>query len=102
VTVCLPASPSPPPPPQAASDALSARESALASQQASLQAELDALLSKQEERLRAWEAHCGDIEQELETRRAQLAAEEQRCVGRGLCVCVGGGACWTGVELCCW
>jgi DNA repair exonuclease SbcCD ATPase subunit len=73
---CLPFHP--PPPTKAASDALSARESALASQQSSLQAELDALLSKQEERLRAWEAHCADLEQELEQRRAQLTAEEQR------------------------
>ena len=64
--------------PQAASDALAAREAAVASQQSSLQAELDALLAKQEERLRAWEGGCADLEAQLEKRQAALAAEEQR------------------------
>lgn len=63
---------------QAASDALATREASLAAQQASLQSELDALLAKQEERLRAWEGGCADLEAQLEQRRAVLQAEEQR------------------------
>jgi hypothetical protein len=50
----------------------------VASQQSSLQAELDALLEKQQERLRAWEGGCADLEAKLETRRAAVQAEEQR------------------------
>lgn len=78
---CLSAAPVPFPPTlgvQAASDALATREASLAAQQASLQSELDALLAKQEERLRAWEGGCADLEAQLEQRRAVLQAEEQR------------------------
>lgn len=63
---------------QAASDTLAAREAALAAQQSSLQSDLDALLAKQEERLRAWEGGCADLEAQLEQRKAQLQADEQR------------------------
>jgi hypothetical protein len=43
-----------------------------------MQSELEGLLSKQEERLRAWEGGCADLEAQLEQRRQLLAAEEQR------------------------
>lgn len=58
------------------------------SQQSSLQAELDALLAKQEERLRGWEGACADMEAQLEHHRGELQAEEARWVlpseGEGL------------------
>lgn len=63
---------------QAAAEALAAREASLADTQASLQAELDGLLAKQEERLRAWEAGCAELEAQLEQRRAALDGEEAR------------------------
>jgi hypothetical protein len=62
-----------------ASEALAAREASLADSQASLQAELDGLLAKQEERLRSWEAGCAELEAALEARRGQLDGEEARC-----------------------
>jgi len=49
-------------------------------QQSSLQAELDALLAKQEERLRGWEGACADMEAQLEQHRGELQAEEARWV----------------------
>lgn len=63
---------------QSAAAALAAREASLIAQQSSLQADLDVLLAKQEERLRSWEAGCADLEAQLEHRRTQLEAEEQR------------------------
>lgn len=63
---------------QMESDALAQREAALAANQATHQAELDSLLAKQEERLRAWEAGCAEMEDRVEEKRKVLAAEEDR------------------------
>lgn len=63
---------------QMESEALSQREAALAANHASQQAELDSLLAKQEERLKAWEEDCAEVEASIEAHRKQLAAEEDR------------------------
>lgn len=63
---------------QMESDALSQREAALASSHAAQQAELDALLAKQEERLKAWQEGCQELEAQLEARRKELGDEEDR------------------------
>jgi hypothetical protein len=60
------------------SEALSQREAALASSHAAQQAELDALLAKQEERLKAWQEGCQELEAQLEARRKELGEEEDR------------------------
>lgn len=64
---------------QMEADTLTQREAALAASQATQQAELDRLLGKQEERLRAWESGCADMEEKMEQRRKELASEEERC-----------------------
>ncbi len=66
---------------QLEADALAAREAKLAEDRSRLTAELDELLARQEGRLRGWEARCGEQDAALEGRRAELDAEEQRCVG---------------------
>jgi hypothetical protein len=66
---------------QMESEALSQREAALASSHASQQAELDALLAKQEERLKGWQEGCQELEVQLEARRKELGQEESRCAG---------------------
>lgn len=60
------------------SEALDQREAALAASHAAQQAELDGLLAKQEERLKAWEAGCAELEASIEEHRKDLAAEEKR------------------------
>jgi hypothetical protein len=59
-------------------NALSLRETALKDSQAKLQAELDQLLAKQEERLRAWEAGCLEAEQQLQQRTQGLQQQQDR------------------------
>jgi hypothetical protein len=63
---------------QMESEALSQREAALAASHESQQAELDALLGKQEERLKAWQEGCQELEVQLEARRKELGQEENR------------------------
>jgi septal ring factor EnvC (AmiA/AmiB activator) len=65
-------------PPQLESDALAAREAKLGEDRARLQAELDQLLGRQEERLRMWEARCAEQEAALEEGRAELEGDKQR------------------------
>lgn len=65
---------------QMQSDALAQQEAAVAASQSAHQAELDSLLAKQEERLRAWEAECADMEGVLEQKRKELATEEDRYI----------------------
>ena len=66
------------PQPQLESDALAAREAKLGEDRARLQAELDELLGKQEERLRSWEARVTEQEAALEGARQALLDEEHR------------------------
>lgn len=60
------------------SDALSLREAALKDSQATLQAELDQLLAKQEERLHAWEEGCMEAEKQLQQRTQGLQQQQDR------------------------
>lgn len=78
--ICVPRIPSASLAVQMESDALSQREAELAANHASQQAELDSLLAKQEERLKAWEEDCAEVEASIEARRKELAAEEDRWV----------------------
>jgi hypothetical protein len=50
----------------------------LAEERAKLQGELDALLARQEERLRAWESAVAAQEQQLEGRKAALEEDHKR------------------------
>jgi len=66
---------------QVESDALAAREAKLGEDRHRLQAELDELLGRQEERLRAWEARCSEQDALIEQRKQQAEEEEQRLKG---------------------
>jgi hypothetical protein len=65
--------------PQLESDALAAREAKLGEDRARLTAELDELLGRQEERLRAWEGRVAEQEAALEGLRQAASDEEHRC-----------------------
>lgn len=64
-------------------DALSQRDAELNSRAEAQQAELDDLLARQEERLRAWQEGCAEEDARAAAREKEIEAGEQRC---GVCV----------------
>lgn len=69
------------------SNALAAREAKLAEERVNMQKDLDSLLAKQEERLRAWEASCSEQEVQVARKREDLEHEEKRyacCLAFGM------------------